>query len=112
MNVVADTLSRLKFTPNTTKLNIAECFGYDEENLLPRSYSVQYYSITKDQKKDKDLLSKRNSYQDYEFIMFYGGNKTHEPVCHKGGIFLTQPLQKKTVELCHNTLCRPVETRR
>ena len=32
---VADAFSSLKFTPNTIKLNIPECFRYGDEDLNP-----------------------------------------------------------------------------
>ena len=72
-NVIANAFSRLEFTPDTTKLNISECFRYDDEDLLPQSYSIRYYDIAKEQNKYKDLLSKLNSQKDYEFITFHGG---------------------------------------
>ena len=32
-NVISDALSRLEFTSNTTKLNVAKLFGYYDEDL-------------------------------------------------------------------------------
>ena len=65
-NVVSDTLSRLKFMPNTTKLNIAKRFGYDNKDIPLLLYLIRYYDIDGYQNKDKDLLSKINSHKNYE----------------------------------------------
>ena len=93
-NVVADVLSRTEFTPNTTKLNIVECFGYDDKDIPPQLYPVCYQDISKEKNKDKDLLSQLNSHKEYQLITFRGGDKTHELLCHKGKIVLPRPLQK------------------
>ena len=74
-NISVKALYRLEFTPNTTELNIAECFGYDDEDLPPLFYPIWYYYIYKDRNKDPDLLSKLISHKDYEFITFCGGDK-------------------------------------
>ena len=109
-NVVSNVFSRIEFSPNTTKLNIFKCFGYDGKDILPQSYPIQYYYISREKNKEKYILSELNSHKYYEFITFCGGDKTHELVWHKGKTVLPRPLQNNTVEWYHDTLYRTGET--
>jgi hypothetical protein len=46
-NVVADALSRLDIDNNQEIFNVSKCFGYNDDNLPPRSYTTRCEDIAK-----------------------------------------------------------------
>ena len=67
-NVVADALSCLDFNENTETVNIAEAYGYDDDDLPDNSFPVRYRDIAKAQSQELDLqkkLSTNNNYKQF-----------------------------------------------
>ena len=111
-NVVADALSRLDMDENSEILNIAECFGYDDEDLPESAFPVRYYDIAKMQSKDKKLQQKLSSTDEsYAESTFRGGDKSHDLICHNNKIVIPKDLQQRLVDWYHEMLLHPGETR-
>jgi hypothetical protein len=64
-NIIADVLSCLKIDDNQEIFNLSECFGYDDANLPPSSFPVQYKDITKAQKANAALQLNLKNNKDY-----------------------------------------------
>ena len=110
-NVVADALSRLDMDENPEIINVAECFGYDDDDLPDDAYPVRYRDIAKAQIKDAKLLKKLRTKDNYVESTFRGGDKEHQLICSKGKIVIPKPLQKRLVDWYHEMLCHTGETR-
>jgi hypothetical protein len=111
-NVVADALSRLTEIDDEQEIfNITECFGYDDDNLPPSSFPLRCEDIAKAQLDNPALLSKLRTNEDFSEATFHGGNKEHKAMCHNGKIASPPPLQQKTTDWHHETLCHPRTTR-
>jgi hypothetical protein len=110
-NVVADALSRLTIDDTREIFNIAEAFGFDDEDLPDTAYPLRYCDIAIAQKAHPALTKKLNSHKDYSEITFRGGDKAHKLICHNGRISLPPSLQQRTVDWYHTILCHPGETR-
>ena len=96
---------------NQEILNISELYGYDEVYLPDSDYSICYHDISKAQKTDAKQNQKLVSHEDYNIDTFRGGDQNHCLIFRNRKIWLPAVLQKKTVDLYHNMLCHPGETR-
>ena len=111
-NVVADALSRLDFIEKEHEIhNIAECFGYDDDDLPSDAFPIRYRDIAKAQSKDKRLQTKLLTLDSYSEYTFRGGDKSHQLICRHGKIAVPTKLQSRLVNWYHEMLCHPGETR-
>jgi hypothetical protein len=55
-NIVADTLSRLEMTSDTESLDMADCYGFNSNDLPDDAFPISYILLDHEQKKDKTLL--------------------------------------------------------
>ena len=113
-NVVADALSRLDLTPNTTlEANLfthtnAEFFGKDDDDLPITSYPLAYDTIDAAQRLDTVLLSKlKNNNAGYSSKAFCGGGKERTLITRNDKIVVPKILQKRVITWYHDTLCHP-----
>jgi hypothetical protein len=110
-NVVADALSRLDMIESPEILNIAEAFGYDDDDLPANTFPIRYRDIAKAQAKNRHLKRKLETIDSYSETTFRGGDKSHILICKNGKIAIPKPLQRKIVDWYHEMLCHPGETR-
>jgi hypothetical protein len=80
-NGVADALSHLNMDKENEVFNISDAFGYNYDDLPADTFPVKYCTLAKAQEKDKGLLQKLLSHNDYQEIPFRGGDKTHNLIC-------------------------------
>ena len=113
-NVVADALSRLDLTPNTTlEANLfthtnAELLGKDDDDLPITSYPLAYDTIDAAQRLDTVLLSKlKNNNAGYSSKAFCGGGKERTLITRNDKIVVPKTLQKRVITWYHDTLCHP-----
>jgi hypothetical protein len=109
-NVVADALSRLDMIEEKIH-NVAECFGYDDDNLPSDTFPICYRDIAHAQSKEKCLRKKLLSLDSYSEQKFRGGNKSHTLICHNGKIAVPKQIQSHLVDWYNEMLCHPGETR-
>lgn len=91
--------------------NIAECFGYDDDDLPSDAFPIRYCDIAKAQSKDKRLQTKLLTLDSYSEYTFRGGDKSHQLICRHGKIAVPTKLQSRLVNWYHEMLCHPGETR-
>jgi hypothetical protein len=90
--------------------NVSEAFSYDDDNLPTDTFPMKYRNIAKVQKKDKALLQKLLSHDDYQEIPFRVGDKHHNLICQIGKIVIPKSVQKWPINCYHEMLCHPGET--
>ena len=115
-NIVADALSRLDMDNQQEIFNITEAIGYDDDDLPPGAFPIQYSLIGKEQQKDSNLQAKltfhkKRKNNPYTYNIFRGGEKDHKLLCKNSKIVIPQVLQERIVHWYHNTLCHPGHTR-
>ena len=110
-NIVADALSRLDMDETVKTVNVAECFGYDDDDLPENSYPLRYRDIAKAQAKDPKLAKKLVTHESYSETTFRGGDKNYKLICNNNKIVIPKILQQRTVDWYHEMLCHPGETR-
>ena len=96
---------------NQEIINISELYGYYDKDLPDIAYPICYHDISKAQKTDAKLNQKLFSHKDYALDTFRGGNQNHRIIFWNSKICLPAALQKKTVNLYHEMICHPGETR-
>jgi len=107
-NIIADTLSRLDMTSDTESLDMADCYGLDNDDLPLNAFPVSYALLDREQKKDKTLLNRvRNSAQEYSLKKFHGGGNTVHLLCFKDRIVVPTSLRKRIIQWYHYLLCHP-----
>ena len=112
-NVVADIMSRLPTMelerPDEQDLNtfeLAKNYGLDK-NLLNVTMPVNYKTLNKYQKLDKELLKKAETSDSYHIKTFRGGEKERPLICYGDKIVVPTDLQQNVIEWYHTTLCHP-----
>jgi transposase InsO family protein len=110
-NIVADALSRLEIDDDQEIFNIAECFGFDDDDLPPSSFPLRYKDIAKEQRANAALQLKLKNHKNYSEATFRGGDIEHKLIVHNGKIALPPSLQQKTIDWYHEILCHPGITR-
>jgi hypothetical protein len=110
-NIVAEALSCLDMNEDDTIVNVAKAFGYDNADLPADGFPVKYRTLAKAQKKDRALLRKLLSHNDYREIPFRGGDKSHDLICKNEKIVVPEKLQRRPVNWYHEMLCHPGVTR-
>jgi transposase InsO family protein len=110
-NIVADALSRLEIDDDQEIFNIAECFGFDDDDLPPSSFPLRYKDIAKEQRANAALQLKLKTHKNYSEATFRGGDIEHKLIVHNGKIALPPSLQQKTIDWYHEILCHPGITR-
>jgi hypothetical protein len=110
-NVVADALSRLDMIEVSEIYNVAECFGYDDDDLPESSFPVRYSDISKMQQNDEKLKKKLDSHRNYTESTFRGGDKSHQLIRKNNRIVIPKPLQQRLVDWYHEMLLHPGATR-
>jgi len=81
-NVVADALSRLELSEALSEEQAMVDILTME--VTPVTYPLQLKRITEFQQKDKDLLQRAASNQNYHLKSFSGGRKSRTLICYKG----------------------------
>ena len=114
-NVVADALSRLAITSNSTNSDassemvaLAELYGADTNDVM---FPLTFLHIMKHQQLDKVLRSCAAADSTYHLKSFRGGGHPIALICHNDKIVIPSSLQKQIVTWYHVQLCHPGETR-
>jgi hypothetical protein len=108
-NIVADTVSHLDILPYEKCLNIADCYGLNDDDLSSDSFPLTYSLIDHEQQKDEIILARAQKAQHYSVKKFDGcGNAIHELICFKDKIVVVlTSLQKHIIQWYHYLLCHP-----
>jgi RNase H-like domain found in reverse transcriptase/Integrase zinc binding domain/Reverse transcriptase (RNA-dependent DNA polymerase) len=119
-NIVADALSRLELTDDTS-LSLeeffernAQWFGMTKDTQKPTdvlsSFPLTYRNIKHAQRHDHELLRSLEQKDTYSLKIFCGGGKKRELIVYNEKIVILKSLQRSTVEWYHEYLCHPGET--
>ena len=123
-NIVADALSRLELTDDTSppleeffalRERNAQWFGITKDTQKPTdvlsSFPLTYKNIKHAQRHDHELLRSLEQKDTYSLKIFRGGGKKRELIVYNDKIVIPKSLQRSTVEWYHEYLCHPGETR-
>ena len=110
-NIVADALSRLPMLdldPSPVKM---EQFAFEDEDLPPDTFPLNYKTLTIHQQQDETLLQKAKADKQYALKMVCGGGTTSALIVKNDMIVVPATLQQRCVQWYHESLCHPGETR-
>ena len=106
-NIVADALSRLPMLdldPSPMKM---EQFAFEDEDLPPDAFPLNYKTLMTHQQQDETLLQKAKANKQYALKMFCGGGKTNALIVQNKKIIVPTTLQQRCVQWYHESLYHP-----
>ena len=109
-NIVADALSRLPMLdldPSPMKM---EQLAFEDEDLPPDAFPLNYKTLMSHQQKDENLLQKAKANKQYALKMFRGGGKTSTLIVKNDKIVVPTTLQQRCVQWYYELLCHPGES--
>ena len=100
-NDAADALSCLESSPSSSPppSEMAEHFGFDDEDLPPDTFPLTYKLLMQHQLQDKELMDKAEANNGYALSIFQGGGKQRTLITKQGKIVIPTKLSNNSTTI-------------